>query len=381
MTFLSLLAATVVAFAEPGGRDGDASVVVQRQETLVRRILDPAVPPSERNMLLSSLERSDFSRAMKVAPVLLGAGDGFLRARAAWILAAGGDEIGRQALRTLAAERIDASVNAISALGRLRDAEAHKLLRRLLEVELASSDKADRSRVLALTGSLGDYFDPSDAALLARTIERKYGSGYWVNVTDTGRTGGRGAIPVLEDVFRYGRGWTVMAAGLAAARCGSPEGLQYVRKWLATPAEMSDQRENFMSNAESDDPHGGKAMDFILSQLGVPADEVFLPELLALANRTEYSRAKAQAWQALLRMNPAKDRQQILEMAWENAGFFDSASRLIVLNQEALAREFVRSHAGSEDREERRKASKLAETLRASYRQRLDWRIIHGYAF
>jgi hypothetical protein len=376
------LAISLIALTARVGSATQAQVEILTPETLVARITNADTPLPERARLFQSLERMDFARAMKVAPLLLGAADGFVRVRAAWVLAAGGDEIGVQVLRTIAAGRTDANVGAISALGRLRDPGSHDLLRRLLETELDSGNRLRSAGLIsALTGALGDYVDPSDAALLVRVIEGKYGSGSWTLVSDVGKTGGAAAVPVLEDIFHKGKGWTTMAAGLGAARCGSAEGLEYVRRWLSAPPELADRRENFLSNAQTDDPHGAKAMNFILDALGVPADGVFLPELLTLASRTDDSRAKTGAWRALLRLNPMSRRKEILELAWENAGFVDYACKLIVLNDEAAAREFVRLHAATEDRETRRKASNLAQWLRRSTRERMDWQIVHGYGF
>ena len=361
----------------PIARSEEPAAVWYTSETLVREILDPAVDDGRRNQALQRLEHLDFPKAAEIAKRFLTSKDVILRTRAAWIAAAAGDAEGFRTLRSLAAAKTDFSGNAVSALGRLRDPGSHDFLRRLLEAELARRDKPGKTpSLLSLTLGLGDYYDPADAALLMRTIEKHPD---WLSVTAIGGTGASVAIPVLEDTFRRGKGWTAMAAGLGAARCGSAAGLQYVRKWLAVAPEMADQRENFMANGATDDPHSGKAIDFILSHLGVPADEVLLPELFELARRPEHSRAKAQAWQALLRMNPETQRPQILELAWKNVGFSSSASRLIVLNDEDGAREFVRAHAASDDREERRKASMLNEALRTPLRDRLDWRNVHGY--
>jgi hypothetical protein len=97
----------------------------ERSAELVRIITNRESGSDERNVALSSLASSDFNKAMEIAPSLLAEGDRLLRARAAWILADGGQQNGLFVLRAMTRERIAESVIAIEMLGRLRDPGSH----------------------------------------------------------------------------------------------------------------------------------------------------------------------------------------------------------------------------------------------------------------
>jgi HEAT repeat protein len=362
----------------------------ERSAELVRIITNAQSGSDERNVALSSLAASDFNKAMEIAPSLLAEGNRELRARAAWVLADGGQQSGIDVLKAMTRERTAESVIAIEALGRLRDPGSHELLVSLLEQELASPRRGGSlfgapgsdSWTAALSGALADYGDKRDTALLVRTLPDRVGPGSYVRVEDVGRTGGKEAIPVLERIFDTSAGWTVMAAGLALARCGSPRGTKYVRERLAdTSGDPEKPNESRMTNAETDNPHGPKGTDFILTNLGVSADEIFVPELVQIVSAPERSWAhKAQAWQALSRMNPVTKRQEILELAWKNL-IQAGAIKLIVLNDEARARRVAPGLPNSTDRTERAAAYELKRALFTSPRERRRWREIHGYTF
>jgi hypothetical protein len=166
------------------------------------------------------------------------------------------------------------------------------------------------------------------------------------------------------------------------ARCASPRGLKYVRERLADtsgyPEKSNESRER---NAQTDNPHGPKATDFILDHLGSSADDVFVPDLLRIVSAPEYPEVlKAKAWSALSRMNPARERQKILELAWKNLNQ-RGAIRLVVLNDESRARSIAPGLPNSRDRIERVGAYDLKRALLTSPRERRRWRENHGYTF
>lgn len=373
---LAVLAAALLNFigsAPPDTPNGS------RVQSLTAEAVDSKADSARRNAALASLAKIDPAAAADVAGGLLTTDDRILRARAAWITAAAKRPGGVEVLRTMAREQNEESVIAIESLGRLRDPGSHALLQMLLETELSEPDQTrSLGRISALSGALADYADKADAALLARSVAGTYAPGSWVRVTDVGRTGGRAALPVLEDIFEHGKGWTVMAAGLAAARCQSPKGLAYVRKWL----QAASTNQQTLTDARTDDPHGPKATDFLLEQLGVPADEVFTPELRGIIAQASTSPArKEQAWTGLLRMNAAATHKEILELAWDHANTSTAAAKIIVLNDETNARNYVTQHAASDVQTDRRKAKAIAAMLAKPEGERRNWRLVHGYTF
>ena len=385
----SIWLTTAVAIAQPS-----ASRVWQirsdRSAQLVQTAANRDLDSSARNSALSLLAATEFDKALEIAPSLLGEGDQILRARAAWILADGGRQAGLDVLRALARERTGESVIAMEMLGRLRDPESHELLVSLLEQELASPKKqgsfpavpGSDSIISALSCALADYCDKRDAGLLARTIPEKVGAGHWVMVEGLGRGGGSEAIPVLERVFDNSLGWTAMAAGLGLARCGSVKGLSYVRGRLRDfSGDPSKPTESRLTNADTDSPTGPKGTDFVLTHLGAPADEILVPELLDLVTSKESSWVlKAQAWRALSRVNPTRDRPRLVELAWKNL-MDSSAVKLIVLDDEAHARTVVPQLESSADRKEKAAAHELRRALTTTPRERRRWRETHGYSF
>jgi hypothetical protein len=217
--------------------------------------------------------------------------------------------------------------------------------------------------------------------LLVRTVPDRVAGGSFVTVERIGRAGGREAIPVLERIFDTAPGWTVMTAGLGLARCGSLKGLEYVRERLVDTTDLQNSNEGRQLNAETDDPHGPKARDFILRLLGSSADVVFVPDLLRIVSAPEYPWvAQARAWEALSRINPVRERQKLLDLAWKNLNQ-TGAIRLVVLNDEARARSIAPGLPNSRDRIERVGAYDLKRALLTSPRERRRWRETHGYTF
>lgn len=358
--------------APPAGTPSERALAISHV------VADKGASSADRDTALSSLEVVDFDMAVSVAPALLDEKDRILRARAAWILAQAEQDQGRVVLRAMAAESTGESVLAIEALGRLRDPESHELLRGLLREESARA-RPNAGRISALTQGLGDYGESGDAALLSVAIRGGYGAGNWVMVEAVGRTGGSAAIGVLEDLFARGTGWTAMAAGLGLARCGSEKGLRYVRDRLAplsrNPSKAADVT---ISNAETDDPLGPRAADFILGHLGASTDEAFLPDLIAVVSSAGApSRARAQAWEALLRINSPRYRQEVLGYAWKNLRY-EAAARLVVLNDQARARTVL---GASQPEKESHELFNVRQALAATARDRRRWRETHGYAF
>jgi HEAT repeat protein len=363
---------------------GSNDLADSRSAALVQRVGDRKLSADERGTALAELEVVDPARAVEVAPLVLADDDPLLRARAAWILAEAGSDAGIAVLRAMASEKSEESVIAITTLGRLRDAGSHALLRTLLEQELGADGRPKVSRISALTKSLGDYTDKTDAALLARAVALTFSPADWPMVNDLGKTGGRDAIPLLEEIFlRTGKSSTVVAAGLGLARCGSERGVNYVLGRIAgAPDSQANGTVARPSTAAPHEAFTARATDFIFDLLGLPADEVFVPTLIRIVSAPESpNRSKAQAWGALLRINSAKYRAETLELAWKNTTF-QSAVRLIALNDEPGARRII---ADSQSRMTAAgpaiDVAALKQALAATRRERRQWRETHGYTF
>jgi hypothetical protein len=132
------------------------------------------------------------------------------------------------------------------------------------------------------------------------------------------------------------------------------------------------------TNADTDDPTGPKAACFILSHLGVAADEIFVPELLRIVSAPDYSeRARALAGYALLRIDSATRRKELLELAWKSL-IYEWAARYIVLHDEDAARKFL---DGVKPERATYEQWTLEHALWANPRERRTWREIHGYSF
>ena len=380
MRLLCAFLLATIATADILGQDRGSleEMQLEQRTRLVQRVTDPAIPIDERDAALSDLEHQDFAKALEIAPTLLNTDVSPLRIRAAWIVASGGGPSGVQVLLQTAAERTEESVIAMSMLGRLKDPTGHPLLQTLLEKELDQpADQLRRERVPALIESLGDYADKRDAALLARAVDS--GPVDWVDADALGRTGGPDAVPALDRIFQTGRGSTGIAAGLGLARCGSEKGISFVRARFADrSADPSKPNDIHPTNADTDDPTGPKASSFILSLLGVPADEVFVPDLLRIVSAPEYSEsARAQAGYALLRIDPKTHRKELLELAWKSL-IYEWAARYIVLHDEDRARKFVE---GVKPERATYEQSTLVTALGVSPGRRRLWREIHGYSF
>jgi hypothetical protein len=345
---------------------------------LAKRIADTTTPVAERDSALAELERTDFSLALRLAPSLLKTEDSLMRLRASWILASGGQATGAKLLETAASARSDDSVVAIEMLGRLKDSTSHIFLRELLEKELeAPRDGSTRSRTFQLIQSLGDYQDKADASLLLKAVGSS--STNWLDAQALGMTGAAEAVPALDRIFtQTGKGWAVMAAGLGLARCGSQKGLVYVRRRLAdTAADPTKPNDSYPTDADKDDPNGPKATDFIVTHLGVAADEVFVPDLLQVVSRSgSPDKARASAWAALLRINPTGYRAALLDLAWKNTSF-EGAAKIIVLDDETTAQAFVAGSPADETYDH----LLMRQLLGTDDRQRLRWRELHGYSF
>ncbi len=346
---------------------------------LASRVTDRGLTDAQRDTALSALERVDSAKAVELAPALLVERDESLRFRAAWLLAENGKQTGVQVLRQMLMDKNSGLTLAADALGRLRDAGSHGLLRDLLQAELGQTDRLKgRPRVSALVSGLADYGDPKDASLLSRAVTEYLDHGGVWDAEELGRTGGAEAVPVLEEIFqRRGKGWAVMSAGLALARCGSARGKDYVADRLADPrccrAPLGTPEDGI-----KDDPFGPKATSFILDHLGVPADEIFVPILIRVVSSAEFSdTAKAQSWVALSKIDSVKYRPQLLELAWKNVGY-DGAARLIVLNDEVRVQALRQS---KQSKSSMQTSQSLETALAASPRERRRWRETRAYAF
>lgn len=365
-------------------RSSNAASLGRRSQELADTVMNHQVPSPERESALTGLMRLDFAKAMELAPALLSEADEGLRFRAAWILADGGKAVGIHVLRTMAADKASDLTLPADALGRLRDRESHKLLRELLEAELSEPDKMKaRRRVRAMSSGLSEYADPGDAALLVRAVARylDLGAG-WLEAQELGLTGSREAIPLLEEIFTAReKGWAVISAGLGLARCGSEMGRKYVSERLGD-AGCCRAPEGTPQDGHKDDPYSSRATSFLLDQLGIAKDEIFVPELLQIISNANFSdTAKTQAWMALSRINSPRYRQQTIDLAWRHPGE-RGAARLIALNDEVGARRRLAEAAqGKESTEVRRNAVKVANALAAPSRERRRWREIRGYAF
>jgi hypothetical protein len=164
---------------------------------------------------------------------------------------------------------------------------------------------------------------------------------------------------------------TKLMAALALARCGSELGRDFVRSRLG----------ELRVTSGSNDERKYAAGELILQHMGTPGDEVFAPILLILTRDAGADRAKALAWDALLRINPVSQRQTVLEAAWLNTAY-QAAVRLIALNDEATARQVLAQvEAGAKPTRNISDARLMRRTLDASDRDKRHWREIEGYAF
>jgi hypothetical protein len=199
----------------------------------------------------------------------------------------------------------------------------------------------------------------------------------WLEAEELGRTGAPEAIPLLEEIFsRRGKGWAVMAAGLSLARCGSEIGERYVTERLRDPGCCRG-AVGTPQDGIKDDPFSSKATSFILDHLGLPRDEVFVPDLVRLISSPDYSStAKAKAWIALSRTNSPRYRTEVLERAWSSPGS-DGAARLVVMNDEQRVRDYL----SRESSEKLPGEGALQRALAATRRERRRWSEVHGYAF
>lgn len=352
----------------------DPSDTASQAMTLGRAAVNLSLAGAERDVALAGLERADLDAAIELSKSLVGDGDLTIRARAAWILASTDHDAGGQVLRKMAESAVPESVMAIECLGRLRDAEGHALLQRLLRKEL-STDSPSPSRISAFVQSLGDYGDPRDGVVVGSAIQGRYQPTDWVDVEAAGRTGGI-PISVGEDLFRKARGWTKISAGLALARVGNSLGVDYVERLLKSAFGSGDSAASRIESAERDDANGPRARDFVLERLGAAADEVFLPDILRIIDRNAAgSRLSLQAWRALLRIDPARLRDQIVDLAWKQDRN-EFAAKLIAIHDADTASAIL-SSTQSEDY----RLMSIRRALMASERERRRWRELHGYTF
>jgi HEAT repeat protein len=364
----------VVCLVGPAGRGRSAGT--EQAEDLARIIEDVTRTPLERQGALARLETRSPERAVEEAEKVIRKGDGLLRTRAAWILADSGRQEGIAVLQQIASiPTNDEDVIAIEALGRLRIAGAHPLLRSLLEEELARSlaRPAMPSRVSALVRALADYRDATDTALLATAVDRWLGRDSWPYVEALGITSGPEAIPILLKAFRASsRGITMVTAGLALARCGWQPGEDFVRSRI----------DALQADAGPLDPDTRRESEWILDQLGTPQDESFVSPLLRLVEEpAPTDRSKAFALTALLRINPTSKRDRVIAVAWKNTNYI-SAARLIALDDEAAAREaLAQRESGTPTLHAVLDVYLMRASLAASPRDRRQWREIHGYTF
>jgi parvulin-like peptidyl-prolyl isomerase len=311
------------------------------------------------------------------AAKLIAEGDVPMRIRAAWILADNGGKKGVAVLEEIATVPTDEEdVIAIEALGRLRVVEAHPLLRALLERELqrALVRPAMPPRVSALIRALADYGDATDAALMAPAVERWLGRDSWPYVDALGKTAGAEAIPVLLKAFNASsHGITMVMAGLALARCGSPIGQAFVRSRIDGLQ---------VDTSQPLEPEGRQVGEWILENLGTPQDEGLAPSLVRLVEvLAPADRTKALALASLLRINPALQRERVLAVAWQNTRY-QAAVRLIALDDEATAREaLAQRDLGVATLHPVADVYLMRTALDTSDREKRRWREIHGYTF
>ena len=380
---MHLLAAAFIGWAaiqEPSQQELFRRYTADRVARLVQKVGDRNASDLDRSGAFSELESIDLDAAARMAPSLLGDGT-FLRFRAAWLLARTGDDRGLRTLREMAQDRQSPLTYQMEALGRLQDPGSHGLLRRLLEDELSRTGPAvSRPRISSLVLSLSEYQDADDTELLTRAVSQ-YSPGDWVSVDRLGRTGGSEAVLYLRDVFaKTGRGWAVMSAGLALARCGDARGIRYVEEQLAS-AEPPRPEERDPRDGTTDDPHGPAAQTFLIERMGARRDDIFVFQLVAIASDAEQPhRPRALAWAALLRIHSSKYRDLVLQAAWKNASF-DGASRLIALDDDPGARAFTARNSSAASGSERLALDAVRAALAAPPRDRRRWCEPYGYGF
>jgi len=378
-----LLAAAFMGWAalqEPSQQELFRRYTADRVAGLVRKVADRNASDLDRSGAFNELEGIDFDAAARMAPSLLGEGT-VLRFRAAWLLGRTGDDRGIRTLREMAQDRQCPLTYPMEALGRLEDPGSHGLLRRLLEDEMSrTGPSVSLPRISGLVMSLSEYQDADDTELLTRAVSQ-YSPGDWVSVDRLGRTGGSEAVLYLRDVFaKAGRGWAVMSAGLALARCGDARGLRYVEEQLAS-AEPDRPEAREPTNGMTDEPDGPQAKHFLIERMGARRDDLFVMQLLTIASDPEQPfRPRAIAWSALLRIHSAKYRAQVLEAAWKNASF-DGASRLIALDDEQNARTFLSRDEEGASPSERIAAGAIRTALSARERDKRQWCEPYGYGF
>ena len=370
--WLCLLCSLCAAFVAGQSTSGRAELAAKAR--------DRKAPAAERDRAFKALVRLYPEAAAQVAPELLGDSVEIVRFRAAWILADAGREDGLKVLRMMLADEGSDLALPAQALGRTRDPGSHELLREVLASALCAPDQPKvRARVAALAGGLSEFADVKDAPLLAQAVRRLWEpSAPWEPVEQLGRTGAAEAIPVLEEVFDHrGKDWAVVAAGLGLARCGSARGRAYVADRLSDRSVKPP--DAALIDALQADPYGSRAGTFILEHMGVPADESLVPALLTIiSDATVTDGAKALAWNALFRVDPIRQRGELLVLAWKNLRF-DGAARFVVVHDEEQVRSAV------DLKTLRPKAdgtvSPIERALRASAAERRRWRESRNYDF
>jgi hypothetical protein len=347
---------------------------------LAAKARDREAPAAERDRAFKALVRLYPEAALQLAPEVLGDPVEIVRFRAAWLLADAGREDGLKVLRMMSADDGSDSNLPAQALGRTRDPESHELLREVLANALRAPDRPKvRARVAAFASGLSEFADAKDGPLLAQAVRRFWEPGAsWQLVEQLGRTGATEAIPVLEEIFGHGgKDWAVVAAGLGLARCGSARGRAYVAERLSDRSVKSP--EAAPADALQADPQGSLAGTFILEHMGVPADEPLVPALLAIVSEATFTDgARALAWSALFRVDPIRQRDELLALAWKNLRF-DGAARFVVVHDEQQARSAV------DLKTMRPKAdgtvSPIERALGASAAERRRWRESRNYDF
>lgn len=347
---------------------------------LLGRARDTKARTEARDRALQALMRLYPEAAEQAAPELLADSVEIVRFRAAWILADAGREDGLAVLRAMASdEKSDLTLPA-EALGRTKDPGSHELLSELLRSALKAPDRPNaRLRVAALAAALAEFNDAKDAPLLSETLRSAREPKPWPLVEQLGRAGGADAVAALEEVFdKPGSGWAVMAAGLGLGRCGKAKGLDYVRDRLSD-TRMAQSPKSTPADADKDDPRGPRAGAFLLEHIGVATDEPLVPTLLKIASEPGFSDgAKARAWMALLRVDAAPPRAEVLALAWKNLQY-DGAARFVVVHDEEQARTAIdmKTLRHKPDGTE----PPIGRALSASSRERRRWREIRSYTF
>ncbi|MEO6323105.1 MAG: hypothetical protein ABIQ65_00590 [Thermoanaerobaculia bacterium] len=140
---------------------------------------------------------------------------------------------------------------------------------------------------------------------------------------------------------------------------------------IANPVLVASAQSHSTSMA---DPEGPAAGEYLMEHFGLPRDEQYLPALGQLADQKPGERAKALAWQAIVRLKPTGTVW--LDRAWRDV-MYEPARQLLALNGAAFS-------APPELAGESRTRAFIEETIRLQQRVEREgelWRQMESYAF